>query len=1482
MTPLAEAKARERSRGESESRETLKVQSGDVEPDGGEETETAPEAEDDNQEDSITRCICEFLHDDGYMICCDKCAVWQHIVCMGIERNNIPEEYLCERCNPRPVDRRRAKNLQKNREKEIFARLNPKAQDTIPMDSSDDEKNPKGLGFTKKKVFSSLASRGKLVNKKTFDGKKVTDRKNLKKNHKRRSGLKPEPGKGGVESTSDNRQTKADSPGKKPSPRKNIRRKSTTDGESDEEEESAEPASLRSWIDNYEEAVTNHYSPELRSRLQAVKLPANFFKPKDVNGIRERCNVSLRGNGLKVLTANNFIPSQTPIIECRGKYMLGSGNHRSRNAPYVLSHSLCPDLEVVVDGKTYGNDSRYCRRADSKSGEANAVVRHHLDKGSLHLYIVASRNIDRNQEILLPAAEIVKNGSLSMEEELQQMRRAEVRAATMVNGTSERRRPVGGSNIKRRVKRENVKKKERRGEVSDSSSEDEEKERPPSPRKTRSGGSGAVEEGKEPVPEKMDVKAEIKVEEAEADGVNVEEVETVKVEKKTARAAPAKLEIVIPKEEVKKEEVTESAVSPMKSPDIGSPSSSLLKSPGKPALGLPDQSGLIVGVNTINYDVSFRNKAKTREEKKMEMILKAIEQMERTEARKRNENCDSSSEKPEKKRRRSNSIKTNKDLNNVDSNLDASSADESCSTGGSKPRAGKGRGKRSGGLAARRRSRAKSGDSSALSDAEGTDTAGAEESGPPREFKFPRHKRHTVFPDAGDVDDDVSRQYLRGSRSPPGIANHLLRSSSGGSKVPDNSKYARQPSGQSTPQSAPAILSMPSMASSEASTMPTPPPSASTPGCSAKKRWLRAAMCEDSLEDQGSGSPSTISPEPDYTDYTPLKKRRLANYREAEEEVRAASEKEVADTMNNLPTPVNEKVMALPNGLKKRLISNLVLEAVLDRAMEDFQERREEETADSPDLKETSGKEEEEGTGDGATPDSQAGEDNKEGNKHNSEASSTPNDTKSGVKVDAKNEHSITSSEVPSSIGEDANRDDFKTDHAPTAKPEEASLAESRKGDKIERGKYERNDLKESSTVSGDCQKEEVPKENSISIGEKQTDARLSSVEEKEEPELRSAEPEGSSPSPSPPPSSVASTTPSVPAQHSVFKSFFSTDLSVEDIDRQLEARRVELAKEAEQELRSARPGGSPSSEESRPGSSLSSSHPTTSSASSQEPKKRVSLADYKKRKEKEKGGSENSTPTSRHTSPKLSPLPTSLPALPLPPVRGLPDLPGLESYAGSRGGHGAHAQSGHRDRERHRDRHRDRPDHHRRQDKVRSSHSSPRETRPSPSPVPILPPPRVAPPPPVPEVPREDLTERLRKEFGLNIDESDGEDGESGGGLEALTARLQSSGPRPEETKKVEEPARHRAGSESWDQKQSSHRGTREEAGKSRERGEEKGRLKVEKTGRASSGLPNQGNRSSRPRTPIGSPTRRASGEASLHGKERPKNYSSKNYFAS
>ena len=55
-------------------------------------------------------------------------------------------------------------------------------------------------------------------------------------------------------------------------------------------------------------------------------------------------------------------------------------------------------LEICLDGKTYGNDGRFCRR----SAAYNAELRHVIDKGSLHLFIVAVKSIEKNQEILLP------------------------------------------------------------------------------------------------------------------------------------------------------------------------------------------------------------------------------------------------------------------------------------------------------------------------------------------------------------------------------------------------------------------------------------------------------------------------------------------------------------------------------------------------------------------------------------------------------------------------------------------------------------------------------------------------------------------------------------------------------------------------------------------------------------------------------------------------------------------------------------------------------------------------------------------------------------------------------------------------------------------------------------------------------------------------------------------------------------------------
>ncbi|XP_057396047.1 histone-lysine N-methyltransferase ASH1L isoform X1 [Balaenoptera acutorostrata] len=55
------------------------------------------------KDDDVIRCICGLYKDEGLMIQCDKCMVWQHCDCMGV--NSDVEHYLCEQCDPRPVDR---------------------------------------------------------------------------------------------------------------------------------------------------------------------------------------------------------------------------------------------------------------------------------------------------------------------------------------------------------------------------------------------------------------------------------------------------------------------------------------------------------------------------------------------------------------------------------------------------------------------------------------------------------------------------------------------------------------------------------------------------------------------------------------------------------------------------------------------------------------------------------------------------------------------------------------------------------------------------------------------------------------------------------------------------------------------------------------------------------------------------------------------------------------------------------------------------------------------------------------------------------------------------------------------------------------------------------------------------------------------------------------------------------------------------------
>ena len=220
--------------------------------------------------------------------------------------------------------------------------------------------------------------------------------------------------------------------------------------------------------------------------------------------------------------------------------------------PFVFYYTLSDNLEICLDGKTYGNDARFCRR----SHDFNAELRHVIDKGSLHLFIVAKKTVEKNQEILLPPETrgIVKDKS---------------------HGS-----PLPSINADLRE----ISRKKPNGVVNSSSSDENQKKSSTQPlsskKKSKKSKPDSSKSNKKPSSSKKlsldddEEDEERSDNEMNGDAANVTENNS----NNTAPSSPSKAK----------------------------------PSPGK--LGLPDSSGLIVGVNTINYDASssLRNKAKVQ------------------------------------------------------------------------------------------------------------------------------------------------------------------------------------------------------------------------------------------------------------------------------------------------------------------------------------------------------------------------------------------------------------------------------------------------------------------------------------------------------------------------------------------------------------------------------------------------------------------------------------------------------------------------------------------------------------------------------------------------------------------------------------------------------------------------------------------------------------------------------------------------------
>lgn len=328
-------------------------------------------------EGSVTRCICDFQHDDGYMICCDRCGVWQHVDCMGVDRNNIPESYLCELCSPRLVDKRRAIRLQTLKKEQLD-------MEASATDSSAEERYGSG----------KRGGRRPGMGRKRRDSQSTVPQN---KRVRRRTTSEPADDKS-AELRKDAQQ--ASMQNHKPVTTKRTRR-STMDSQRNVTIDHSREDFCRN---TYSSGVLLLMSTLKQTDAASGSLSAHNPSLLKDQISKQRYRIAQCEPGCKGIETTEVIRAGQAIAEYTGHVMLLDEYQPDKQLnmamPFLLHYEGTESLRFnfCIDSSSLGNDIRFIRC----SCTPNAKVLHIIEQNAIRFFICATKSIAEGREVTIP------------------------------------------------------------------------------------------------------------------------------------------------------------------------------------------------------------------------------------------------------------------------------------------------------------------------------------------------------------------------------------------------------------------------------------------------------------------------------------------------------------------------------------------------------------------------------------------------------------------------------------------------------------------------------------------------------------------------------------------------------------------------------------------------------------------------------------------------------------------------------------------------------------------------------------------------------------------------------------------------------------------------------------------------------------------------------------------------------------------------